>query len=197
LRDRRRGGARCARIQGRARRAGRSRLGRRRAGRWRRRRGAGRQERLGIEVALILFGHPDPEVDVGHGFLGIAAWADRPDTLPLVQVRPSGDRDRAEMGQRHGEPRRGRDRDGVARRRHRPGERDGTAGRSEDRRAAVAGDVNAPVLPRRIRMRRVEGEVLEDRAVGRPRPRGRTGRADERSDERREKNLTHRHHLVV
>ena len=50
------------------------------------------------------------------------------------------------------------------------------------------------VLPACVRVRRIEEEGLEDRPVGGPRPRPRSGRKDERGEDRRECKRTHRHH---
>ena len=60
--------------------------------------------------------------------------------------------------------------------------------------ARVAADVDAPMLATGVRVRRVEEERLEDRPVGGPRPRRCGGREDERGEDRRECERTHRHH---
>jgi hypothetical protein len=136
----------------------------------RRRQERRRQERQRIEVALRLRGDPDPQVHVRLRQLRLAGWADRPDAVSLGDRRALGDRDRAEVGERDGIPVGRRDREALARgrdgarERHRPGR-----GR-DDARACVRADVEAAMLARRVRMRGIENERLEDRPARRPGP---------------------------
>jgi hypothetical protein len=76
-----------------------------------------------------------------------------------------------EMKQRRGVPERRFDRDGLPAGRHGAGERHHPVDRRSDRRSLVAADVDAAVLPARIRMRGIEEERTKDRSVDRPRPR--------------------------
>src|SRR5207245_7025141 len=62
------------------------------------------------------------------------------------------------------------DREGLAARRHGPGEADDAGRGREHGRTAVRADRDAAVLPGSIRMRRIEGEGLEHRPLDGPRP---------------------------
>ena len=135
-----------------------------------------RQERERVEVALGIRCRPDAEVEVGPGDLRRPARPDRADDGSLGDRRAPGDRDRAEMGQRDRETVRRVDRDRLAARRHRAREADDARRGCEHRQAGrVRTDVDAAVLPARVRMRRVEREALEHRAAHGPRPRARSG----------------------
>ncbi len=198
-RRRARGGSglrrRCGRV---ARGRGRARGGRRRcrSGRRRRRRTRG-QERLRIEVSLVLGCDSHAEVDVRLGVLALAPCTDASDGIPFLDRRVLRDVDRAEMRERDRVAVRGGDRHRPARAGDAAGERDGPAAGGEHGLARGAGDVDAAVLGRRIRMRRVEGEVLQDGPARRPGPGSRCGRPDQRDGGGREEHAPHRHHLVV
>jgi hypothetical protein len=150
-----------------------------------------RQECQRIEVALRFRRNPDPKVYVRLRQLRLAGRADRPDAVALGHRRALGDRDRAEVGQRDGVPVGSRDREALARgrdgarERHRPGR-----GRDDARRRGRA-DVDAAMLARRIWMRGIEHELLENRPISRPGP-GTRGRCQkERGGNSREQNSTH------
>ena len=176
----------------------RGRLGRRRRRRRRRRsRHDGRcgQERERVEIALGLGRDADAEVDVRPRDLGVTARADRGDRLAFCDGRPGGDRGRAEMRERDREPVGGGDRERASRARDGAAERRRACGRCKDDPAGVRADVDPAVLSGGVRMRRVEAERLEDRAVDRPRPGTRHRRDEQRGQGRNEQHTTHRHHL--
>ena len=62
-------------------------------------------------------------------------------------------------------------RNGLAARRHRSGERDHAVGRRHDFRARRSAEVDAAVLPGGVRLRTVERERPQHRPVDGPRPR--------------------------
>ena len=191
LSGRRRGRSRrrrCRRSRG-CRRSDRCRCGRRRRRRDRsRRRGrARRQEAERVDIALVLRGDPDTEVDVGLRQLGVATRPDGADDSPLRERSTLLDRDRAEVRERDGIAVERRDRDALAGRRNGAGEGDDARRGREDRRPCLAADVDAAVLPGRVRVRGVERERLQHRAVDRPRPRLRGGHENECGERRREK----------
>ncbi len=142
-----------------------------------------RQEAGWIEVPLFVRVEPDAEMDVRLAHLGVAARSDCPDAVAFGDCRALLNGDRPEVGERHVVPVGRLDRDRLAARRHRARERHDSRSRSEHRRTRIAADVEAAMLPRRVRLRAVEGERLEHRAVGRPRPRARRGCENERDRE--------------
>ena len=160
---------------------------RRRRGRsrwWRER----RQEAERIEVTLRLGGRADAEMEIRLIEVGRTARADGAESGALGHGVVLLHRVRAEMRQRHRQPVGGLDRHRLAARRHRPRVADNTARRRKHGYARCRGaDVDAAVLPARVRMRGIEREALEYRAGDRPRPGVRAGnRQDEEEDERNE-----------
>jgi hypothetical protein len=91
------------------------------------------QESERIEVALLVRGRADPEVDVRRRLLRVAARPDRADDVPLGHGRPLRDGQRAEMGQGHVETAVGRDRRAQARARDGAGEGHRARGRRAHR----------------------------------------------------------------
>jgi hypothetical protein len=167
---------------GRRRRGGRRSAGhrsRRGRGRGRRCRRSRRKQREGIDVAVLVLGRPDAEMDVRNVELRRSTLTDPADRRRLVDVRARTNGKRAEMGQRDGIAvlRPDAQRQPVAGRR--AGERDGPRRGSENRRVGDAGDIDAAVLSARIRVRMVEGERAENRPVGRPGPGGRASGQDD------------------
>jgi hypothetical protein len=156
-------GCRC-RCRRRQRRSRRNRRGRRRRGRR-------RQEAERIEVALVAGVHADAQVDVGNVELGRPARPDRPDRRTLCEHGALRNAERAEMRERHGERVGREDRDALAARGHRPGERHLSGSRRDDGRSRRSPDVDAAVLTTRVRVRRIERERREHRSGHRPRPR--------------------------
>jgi hypothetical protein len=130
-----------------------------------------RQEGRRINVALVLFGVPDPELQVGTAHLRVAARADGPDRVAFGYRRPLADPDRPELRERHGPAVRGQDRHRLPAAGHGPGERDRACRRRVDRLPGGAADVDSTVLPGRIRMGGIERIGKEDRAGGGPGPR--------------------------
>ena len=162
----------------------------RRDGSGRRLRCDARQERERIEVAVVVGIRPDAEVDVRDGQLRRAARADGADRVPLPDRRALRDRHRTEMGEGHGERVPGQDRDRLAAGGNAAGERDDARCRSDDRRAGGAADVDAAVLPARVRMRGIEHERCEHGPGHRPRPGA--GRGDGKQEEQdHERDSTH------
>jgi hypothetical protein len=149
-------------------------------------RGSRRQERERIDIALVLASDPQAEVDVRLGEIDHAARPDGADDGALGHVRPARDADRPEVHERRGVPERGLDRDGLPAGRHRAGECHDSLGRREHVGSARSAEVNAAVLPGRVRVRTVEGEGTEHRPVDAPGPglRGRCGQNErtERDD---------------
>ncbi|HEX3805308.1 MAG TPA: hypothetical protein VHV52_00865 [Gaiellaceae bacterium] len=123
------------------------------------------------------------------------ARADRADGDALADDCALQDRDGAEVRDRDRVPVGRRDRHRLARVRDRAGERHRAALGCGHRRAERPGDVDAAMLPARVRMRLVEIELLEDVAARGPCPGLRQGRGDERGQGRKEEQDTHRHHL--
>jgi hypothetical protein len=119
-----------------------------------------REESERIEVALVLRGDADAQMDVRLRGLRSPAGPDRPDRGTFRDDRIPDHADRPEMSEGHGQPVRCLNRHTLATRRYRPGERDGAGGRSENRRAGVAADVDATMLATGVRMRRIEHERL-------------------------------------
>jgi len=204
------GRGRCRRLLGRGRlrsglrpgrRRHRGRLGgrRRRRGRGRGLRGRRRRHRRGgrrhgrrpaeqaerVDVALLVRVRAHAEVDVRPLDLGRAARADRADRVTLGDRRALGDVERAEMRQRDVVAVAGEDRQRPPARGDGSREGDGAARGRDDRAARGRADVDAPVLAARVRVRGVERERREHRAVHRPRPGTEQGDAEqeEQSDE--------------
>jgi hypothetical protein len=140
---------------------------------------AHRQEPLRIDVAVRVGGRADAEMHVGNGELRRAAWPDRPDVVALRQARARLHRQRAEMREGHGVPVGGPHAHRVAVPGCRACEGDDAAGRRAHRVAGRRTDVDAPMLPAGVRVRRVEPERLQHRAVDRPGPSQRARGCDE------------------
>jgi hypothetical protein len=164
----------------------RSRSGRRRrcgfGRRWYRRQRRGcerRQKQQRIEVALWIGCAADAEVHVRNGQLGHAARADGANDIALGHRRVPGHAERAEMEQRRGVPVGGLDRQRLAARRHRSGERDRPAGWRDDRRPSRGADVDAAMEPGAVRIG-AKAERAQDRSVHRPGPGACSGRGGER-----------------
>ena len=146
-----------------------------------------RQERERVEIPLRVGRGADPEMDVRDVDLRRPARTDRADHRALPHRRAARDRDRAEMRQRDREPVGGVDRDRLAARRNRPREAHRPRGGRAHRRARGRADVDPAVLAARVRVRVVEREPLDDRAVHGPGPRSRGGHPeDEQQDKRSE-----------
>ena len=119
---------------------------------------------------------------VRHGELRGTARADGADDGALGDVHVALDPGRAEVGQAHREPVGGLNRERQPVRRHRAGEADDARRRGDHGRSGVGADRDAAMLPRRVRMRGIEGERLEHRAPDRPRPRARTRDEEEEQE---------------
>jgi hypothetical protein len=180
------GRRRCSRVRGRrgnARRRRVHRRARRRSGRRRRRRRERRQERERVEIPLVVVRRADAEVDVRDIELGRAARADGSERGTLGDERPLRDGEGAEVRQRDGERVLSGDGERLAARRHGARKRDGARRRRHDRRPVRRTDVDATVLPARVRVRGVERERREHGALHGPRPRAGGGDAEQRQHE--------------
>ena len=143
-------------------------LGRRLDGRGRD--GTGGQERQRVDVSLLLRRHADAEVDVGLRQLDGAAGPDSADDGALAHDRAPRDPDRPEMDKRRRVTERRLDRNGLAAGRHRAREGDDSPRRRDDLRPRGSAQVDPAVLSACVRMRTVEGERSQHRAVDRPCP---------------------------
>ena len=173
---------RCHRRRGCGRRGCGRRRGRRcwcRHGRGRREHG---QEGERIEIALFVRRVADAEMHVRRVELRRAARADRADGAAFVDCHVLLDPDRTEVRQGDREAGRGQDRERLPARGHRPGEADDACRGRDHRRTGSRADRDATVLARRVRMRRIEGERLQDRPLHRPRPRARSRNAEEEEE---------------
>jgi hypothetical protein len=163
---------------------GRSRCGRRR-GHWQRGDGPRRKHGQGVDVRLV---HAHAEVDVRDLVLAHPGEAGLGDRVSLLDERTALRKQRAEMRQRDLVPVRGRDRDREPVRRHLARERHLARRGSADDVRGADGDVDAAVLPSRIRIV-AEREAPEHLALDGPRPGARLMRGDqgpgERDEERR------------
>jgi hypothetical protein len=172
IRSRRRGGRRG--VRGRAAGPGI----RRRGGRC-----SPRKQSQRVDVALLLGGDPDAEVDVRLIVVGRSARPDRPGNRALRDRIALVDRDRAEVAERHGIALGGLDGDRLAVGRHRAGERDGAGRRRQHVGTGRAGHVDAAMLACRIGVGRIEVEPPQHLARRRPGPgmrgSGKKGRAQQ------------------
>jgi hypothetical protein len=110
-------------------------------------------------------------VDVGPVDFRIARWAERPDAVACSDRRALCDGDRAEVNERHGIPIGCEDREALAVRRNGPSERHAAGDRCPDRTCSWPADIDATVLPRRIRVGGVERERCEYDTIDGPYPR--------------------------
>ena len=123
-----------------------------------------------IEVTLVLRGDADPQVDVRLCYFGGPARSDGSDDGTLVDGHTAEHADRAEVNESHRESVRCLNRHGLATGRHRSCEGNRPACRGEHRSAGGSCDIDAAMLAARVRVRRIEREPLENRAVGGPAP---------------------------
>jgi hypothetical protein len=115
-----------------------------------------RQERQRIDVALVVRGLAEPEVDERVGALDGPRGADAPDDRALADLRAARYGDRAEVDERRRVPERGLDRNGLAAPRDRSGEGDDPARRRTHVGAARGAEVDTAMLPGGVRVRTVE-----------------------------------------
>jgi hypothetical protein len=156
--------------------------------------GARRKKRQRIEVALRVGRQAHAELHERLRLLRLATRADRPDAVALGDRHALRHRDRAEVRERHRIALGGGDRHAPARARDRARKAHRTGRRRDDGCPGRCSDVDAAVLTRGVRVRRIEQERLEDGAVNRPRP-GLCCRRERQRDHHqgREKETTHRH----
>jgi hypothetical protein len=149
-----------------------------------------RQEPERVDVALWIVDCTDPEVDIRDVELGFPARPDTADRISLGHRGAAPHRDRAEMDERDRPPVGGADRERQAARRHGAREAHDAGRGRENRRAARAPDVDAPMLSCRVWMPPVEREAAQHRPVGWPGPRPRTRDEHENESERDEQHHT-------
>jgi hypothetical protein len=150
-------------------------------GRWRNCRGRKlRQEEQRVEIALRVLDAPNAHVDERHRQRRLAARPDRADRFALDDRRTSRDLERAQVEQGDGESARCQERQRLAPVGNGSGERHGGVDRRPHGRSRGGPDVDAPVLPGRLRIRVVEVERPQHRAFDRPRPGPSCCRRDER-----------------
>jgi hypothetical protein len=129
---------------------------------------------------------------VREGLLRHAAVADGADSGALRERRSLRDRHRTEMGEGHGEGVGSEDRHRAAARGDAAGERHRPGRRGQDVDARRGGpDVDAAVLAADVRVRRVEGEGCEHRALHRPGPGAGCGHAHRQEDEENRETTSH------
>ena len=154
-----------------------------------------RQQRLRVDVALLVDGDPDAEMNVRLRFFGLSARADGGDRGSFAHRVALSDGDRPEVLERHGVPVRRLDRERPAALGHGAGEGDDARGRSRDGRSEIAGDVDTAMLARRVRVAS-EGEWAEHRPVHRPGPRLGGGGHDTCEDKGEQNGKAHFHGLL-
>ncbi len=130
---------------------------------------ARRQETERIDVPLGLGRDANAEVHVRLGRHKVGARTDRSQYRALFDRRAAHDRRRAELERRHRVPVSGLNRDDAAAVRDGADEGDRTGRRCADARALAGGDVDAPMLTPRVRVRR-KGKRSKHRTVRRPGP---------------------------
>ena len=140
----------------------------------RRQRGRGRvprrQDRLRVDVAILIVRAADPEVDVRNGKLGRPARADRSDDVTFDDAGSHVERERAEVREGDRLAVGGAYAQRLAVCRCRAGERHDTVGRRAHRVTRTGADIDAAMLAAGIRVGRVKNERLQDRPGHRPHP---------------------------
>jgi hypothetical protein len=136
----------------------------------RRRRDPGRQQGQGIDVALWIARDARAEVHVRIGQVDDAARTDCPDHRRFSHERAARHSDRSEVDERGRVSKRRLDRHRLPTRRNRSGEGHHTLYGGEHGAAAGRPKVDTSVLAACVRMRVVEPERPQHRAVDGPRP---------------------------
>jgi hypothetical protein len=158
--------------------------------RGRRRHRARGQESERVDVALCVGRPADAELHVG--VVAATSIGERADWIAFGHGRVLLHRELTQVRERHRPAVRRLDRDRPAAAGHGAGERDAPGRRRPHRRGRRAGNVDAAMLPGRVRVAGVEGEGREDAPVGGPGPR--VGVGDERKHgEQDEQQSTHEH----
>ena len=136
----------------------------------RRRRDPRRQQGQGIDVALWIARHARAEVHVRIGQVDDAGRTDRPHHRRFSHERAARQSDRPEVDERGRVSKRRLDRHRLPARRNRSGEGHHTLYGREHRAAAGRAEVDTSMLAARVRMRVVEPEGPQHRAVDGPGP---------------------------
>ena len=127
-----------------------------------------------------------------HAEMHVALAADEADDIAFPDGAAARDGRRTQVDERDRVAVRRPNRDDSAAPWDGAGEGHRPARRGEHGRAGSRADRNPAVLPTRVRMRRVEGEVAQHRTVRRPRPGARAGDHDEQRESEHERDATHR-----
>ena len=138
-----------------------------------------RQERQRVHVAVRVRGDADAEMDVWLRRDGVGSGTAYRDDGAFVDERSAESEELAQLEQRDRPAVVGPDGDRLPSAGHRPRERHRAGGRRADGRAGLGADVDAAVLPARVRIVS-ERERTQDRAGHRPGPAVRRRRDDER-----------------
>ena len=120
-----------------------------------------------VDVPFLLRRDAHAQVDARYRMLGLTARAHRGDRRALLDRVALRHLDRAQMNERHRVPIGREDREAPPVRRERAGEAHRAGCRGTDRRSRRARDVDAAVLPGRVRVTG-QGERPEDVTVGGP-----------------------------
>ena len=139
-----------------------------------------RQEAQRVEVALLVGGFADSEVDIGHVQLRDAARTDGADLIAFPYSLATPDAERTEVHEGHRVAVRSPERHGLAAAGNASGERDGPGGGRGDRGACRGADVDPAVLAAGVRVTRVERERRQYRSRHGPGPAERRSRDDQR-----------------
>jgi hypothetical protein len=148
------------------------------------RRGRRRKEQQRVEIALRVGGLAHPQMDVRRGQLPLACGIDRPDQVAFGNDNASSDGDGPEVYERHRVSVRRLDRHRLSGDGHGAGKHHRSGGRRNDGCADRGADVDPTVLPRRVRVRVIEGERRQDRAGDGPAPAQRRSRGEKHCDAR-------------
>jgi hypothetical protein len=159
---------------------------------------ASRKQAERVDVAVLVGGDSNAEVDVGFRQLGLAARTDRPDRFPLHDGHALGHGHGPEVDERHRVAVGGRDCDGPSATRDGAREGHGARHRRDDVSARGTADVDPAVLARGVRIA-PEREWLQYRPVHGPGPgvRGHCAGQDRETDREQDSNAFHRPLPVV
>jgi|tagenome__1003787_1003787.scaffolds.fasta_scaffold20964453_2 hypothetical protein len=133
--------------------------------------GTRRQEREGVDVALLLARDAQPEVHERRVEVDDSTRPDGSDDSTFADPGAAYDLDRAQVHERRRVAGRRLDRDRLAAGRHGACEAHDPVGGRAHVRAGGSTEIQAAMLAGRVRMRAVERERPEHRAVDRPGPR--------------------------
>jgi hypothetical protein len=153
---------------------------------------ASREQAERVDVAVLVGGDSNAEVDVRFRQLGLAARTDRADRFPLDDGHALGHGYGPEVNERHRVALGSRDCDGPSATRNGAGEGHGARHRRDDVSARGSADVDPAVLARGVRIV-PEGEWLQYRPVHGPGPGvgGHCAGQDRETDREQDSNAFH------